>query len=169
MSNSKDKNKLMHVKHEFEPVYDAKSDILILGTFASVKSREQNFYYGHPQNRFWKVIAGLFKEDIPQTTGDKKALLLKHGIAVWDVVAECDIYGSSDNSITDVIPADISIILDHSPIRKIFANGAKAYELYMKYTYPSVKKDIVKLPSTSPANAVYNMERLLNEWKKITE
>ncbi len=169
MSNSKNKNKLMHVKHEFEPVYDEKSDILILGTFPSVKSREQNFYYGHPQNRFWKVIAGLFKEDIPQTIDEKKTLLLKHGIAVWDVVAECDIYGSSDNSITDVIPTDISIILDHAPIRKIFANGAKAYELYMKYTYPSVKKDIVKLPSTSPANAVYNMERLLNEWKRITK
>ncbi len=169
MDNLKSKKQLVHVKHEFEPVYDENSDILILGTFPSVKSREQNFYYGHPQNRFWKVISGLFKEEIPKTIDEKKTLLLKHRIAIWDVVSECDIYGSSDSSITNVVPAKLSIILDHAPVRKIFANGSKAYELYMKYTYSLVNRDIVKLPSTSPANAVYNIERLMEEWKKITK
>lgn len=158
-----------HVKHEFEPVYDKKSRILILGTFPSVKSREQNFYYGHPKNRFWNVIANLYGESIPQSVEEKKLLLLKHNIALWDVIAECDIYGSSDSSIKNVIPNDLSVILKDSGIDKIYANGAKAYELYMKYIYPVIGKDIVKLPSTSPANAAFGMEKLIDGWKKIIQ
>lgn len=159
--------KLTHVKHEFEPVFDETSEILILGTLPSVKSREQNFYYGHPQNRFWKVIAALCKEPVPESIPQKKELLLKHHIALWDVIAECDIVGSSDSSIRNVIPADLSVILDHAPIRTIYANGAKAYDLYRKYTYPVTKREIIKLPSTSPANAAFQMNRLLEAWEEI--
>ncbi len=159
--------KLTHVKHEFEPVFDETSEILILGTLPSVKSREQNFYYGHPQNRFWKVIAALCKEPVPESIMQKKELLLKHHIALWDVIAECDIAGSSDSSIRNVIPADLSVILDHAPIWTIYANGAKAYDLYRKYTYPVTKREIIKLPSTSPANAAFQMNRLLEAWEEI--
>ena len=120
---------LTHVKHEFDPIFDENSEILILGTLPSVKSREQNFYYGHPQNRFWKVIAALFEEPVPGKIPEKKDLLLKHHIALWDVIAECDIAGSSDSSIKNVVPAELSVILDHAPIRTIYANGAKAYDL----------------------------------------
>lgn len=161
--------KLTHVKHEFDPIFDENSEILILGTLPSVKSREQNFYYGHPQNRFWKVIAALFCEPVPERIPEKKDLLLKHYIALWDVIAECDIAGSSDSSIKNVVPAELSVILDHAPIRTIYANGAKAYDLYQKYTYPVTGRDIRKLPSTSPANAAFQMERLLGAWQEILE
>ena len=161
------KQELTHVKHAFEPVYDECSRVLILGTFPSVKSREQNFYYGHPQNRFWKVIAALYGEIVPQTIAQKKELLLKHQVAVWDVIAECDIYGSSDSSIKNVVPADISRILGRAPIRQIYANGAKAYELYNKYSLAATGREITKLPSTSPANAAFGMERLLEAWQVI--
>ena len=160
---------LTHVKHEFEPIFDEHSEILILGTFPSVKSREQNFYYGHPQNRFWKVIAELFEEPVPEGISEKKKLLLKHHIAVWDVIAECDIAGSSDSSIKNVVPAELSVILDHAPIKAIYANGAKAYDLYKKYTYPVTGRDIRKLPSTSPANAAFQIDRLFAAWKMILE
>ena len=158
-----------NITHTFEPVFDENSKILILGTFPSVKSRENHFYYGHPQNRFWKVIAALFEEPVPEGIPEKKALLLKHHIALWDVIAECDIAGSSDSSIKNVVPAELSVILDHAPIRTIYANGAKAYDLYQKYTYPVTGRDIRKLPSTSPANAAFQMERLLEAWEEILE
>lgn len=157
------------LQHEFAPVYDTNSRILILGSFPSVKSREQQFFYGHPQNRFWKVIAALFEEPVPERIPEKKDLLLKHHIALWDVIAECDIAGSSDSSIKNVVPAELSVILDHAPIRTIYANGAKAYDLYQKYTYPVTGRDIRKLPSTSPANAAFQMERLLGAWQEILE
>lgn len=157
------------LQHEFAPVYDTNSKILILGSFPSVKSREQQFFYGHPQNRFWKVIAALFEEPVPERIPEKKDLLLKHHIALWDVIAECDIAGSSDSSIKNVVPAELSVILDHAPIRTIYANGAKAYDLYQKYTYPVTGRDIRKLPSTSPANAAFQMERLLGAWQEILE
>lgn len=156
-----------HVKHEFDPVYDERSGLLILGTFPSVKSREQNFYYGHPQNRFWKVLAALFEDRVPETVAEKKELLLSHRVAVWDVIAECDIAGSSDSSIKNVVPEDLSVILNYAPIEKIYANGTKAYDLYMKYSYPVTGREIIKLPSTSPANAAFGMERLLAAWKTI--
>lgn len=155
-----------HIRHGFEPVYDSSSRILILGTLPSVKSREQQFYYGHPQNRFWKLLADLCQaEETPRTIEEKKAFLLKYHIAVWDVIAECDIIGSSDSSIKNVAPADLSRILDAAPIQCIYANGGKAYELYMKYSYEKTGREIVKLPSTSPANAAFQMERLLAVWK----
>lgn len=157
------------LQHEFAPVYDTNSKILILGSFPSVKSREQQFFYGHPQNRFWKVIAALFEEPVPGKIPEKKDLLLKDHIALWDVIAECDIAGSSDSSIKNVVPAELSVILDHAPIRTIYANGAKAYDLYQKYTYPVTGRDIRKLPSTSPANAAFQMERLLGAWQEILE
>ena len=153
--------------HTIEPVYNSDSRVLILGSFPSVKSREQQFFYGHPQNRFWRVVAGVFDCPVPQTVPEKKALLLGHGIAVWDVIASCTISGSSDASIRDVVPNDISGILEAADIRKIYANGAKSYELYQKYIYPKTKREIVKLPSTSPANAVFSYERLLEAWKII--
>ena len=153
--------------HTIEPVYNSDSRVLILGSFPSVKSREQQFFYGHPQNRFWWVVAGVFDCPVPQNVPEKKALLLGHGIAVWDVIASCTISGSSDASIRDVVPNDISGILEAADICKIYANGAKSYELYQKYIYPQTKREIEKLPSTSPANAAFSYERLLEAWKII--
>jgi len=157
------------VEHTFLPVYNKESEILILGTFPSVKSRENQFYYGHPQNRFWKVIAKLTESSLPGTTEEKKEMLLNHHIAVWDVIKSCSIIGSSDSSIKDVVVNDISAVLRESKIKKIYANGGKAYELYMKYAFEQTKREIEKLPSTSPANATYQMERLCQEWKRIME
>ena len=153
------------INHPFPPLYDENSKILILGSFPSVKSREQMFFYGHPQNRFWRVMEALFQSEPLLTVEDKKQFLLAHHIALWDVIAECDICGSSDSSIQNVVPTDLSVILQSAPIEKIFANGAKAFDLYRKYSAPSYGKEIIKLPSTSPANAAYHMERLLEEWK----
>jgi len=155
------------VTHTFEPVYNKDSRILILGSFPSVKSRENNFYYGHPQNRFWKVMASILEEDIPVTIEEKKSMLLKHNIAIWDVIASCSIQGSSDNSIKDVVPNDIKAVVDNSAIERIYANGGKAYELYHRYVekYSGIKA--VKLPSTSPANAAWNLEKLISAWSKL--
>lgn len=152
------------IRHTLEPVFDQHSRVLILGTFPSVKSREQQFYYGHPQNRFWKILAGLTKEELPTTISEKKTLLLKHHIAIWDVVAECEIVGSSDSSIRNVVPADIGRILKEAPIAVIYANGGKAFELYKKYVLPETKRSAEKLPSSSPANAAWKIEQLIEAW-----
>lgn len=157
------------ISHIFGPVFDEYSRVLILGTFPSVKSRENGFYYGHPQNRFWKVLAALTDQETPGTIEEKKAFLLKNKIAVWDVIAECEIIGSSDNSIKNVVPNDLRRVLDQAPIQQIFANGGKAYELYQKYSYPVLGREIIKLPSTSPANAAFQMERLKKEWACIKQ
>ena len=157
------------VIHEFKPVYNKLSRVLILGSFPSVKSRESNFYYGHPQNRFWKVIAALTGGAVPETIEDKKRILLDHGIAVWDVIESCQIIGSSDSSIRNVKVNDFSEILEEVPGIRIFANGTKSYELYVKYAYPQTGREIVKLPSTSPANAVWSLERLSLEWRRLLE
>lgn len=156
-----------HVMHTFTPVYDEHSEVLILGTFPSVKSRENHFYYGHPRNRFWKVTAAVCGCEVPQTIEEKKHFLLENNIAIWDVIASCDIAGSSDSSITNVIVNDIERLLTETPIRAVFLNGAKAYELFMKYCSCKDKAEICKLPSTSPANAAWSLERLVEEWKKI--
>lgn len=156
-------NKYRHVEHTFGPVYDSDSRILILGSFPSVKSREINFYYGHRNNRFWKILGMLFNEEIE----DKKSFLLKHHIALFDVIESCDIIGSSDASIQNVKPNDLSIILNNSKVEKIFLNGAKAYELYKKYDETKYAIEAVKLPSTSPANAAYSLDDLYKEWKII--
>lgn len=156
-----------HIRHDFEPIYDSRSRILILGTLPSVKSREQQFYYGHPQNRFWRLLAQITGEEkIPVSIPEKTQFLLKHRIAIWDVIAECDIIGSSDSSIKNVTPTDLTRILDAAPIQGIYANGTKAYELYRKYSYEKTGREIVKLPSTSPANAAFQMDRLLSVWGK---
>ena len=160
----KENTSYQHVEHTFAPVYDKNSKILILGSFPSVKSREQNFYYGHPQNRFWKVLARLTKEVLPETVEEKKKLMLRHQIALWDVVACCEIIGSSDSSIRHVVPADIVRIVRESQIDKIFANGEKAYRLYQKYCEKETGITAVKLPSSSPANAVYTLDRLTEIW-----
>lgn len=157
------------VRHEFPPVYDKDSRILILGSLPSVKSREQKFYYGHPQNRFWKVIAGLTGNEVPGTIEEKRAMLLREHIAVSDVIAECDIIGSSDSSIRNVTPMDLNEILMNAGIRQIYANGGTAAKLFQKYQQKSCKRDIIGLPSTSPANAAFSLERLLQEWGRILE
>lgn len=153
--------------HEFDPIYNKDSKILILGTFPSVKSRESNFYYGHKQNRFWKVLAAIFEENIPETVEEKKTFLLKNKVDIWDVIQSCTIRGSSDSSIKDVVPCDFTDILINADIKYIYGNGAKACELYKKYIYPKTKRQIIKLPSTSPANASWSMEKLVDVWKKI--
>lgn len=159
----------MRASHEFPPVFDENSEILILGSFPSVKSRQESFFYANPQNRFWKLMAQLLNESTPKDTKDKIVMLKKHKIALWDVIESCDIVGSSDSSISNVVPVDISQILSSANIIKVYANGGKAFELYNKYLYPKTKLDITKLPSTSPANAGYSFDKLLSEWKKILE
>ena len=156
-----------HIVHSFEPVYDRASEILILGTLPSVKSRENNFYYGHKQNRFWKVLATLLKEPVPDTIEEKKAMLLARRIALWDVIASCDIIGSSDSSIKNVVANDIGRVLSEASIRQIFVNGQTAFKLYKKYVLPETGVMPVCLPSTSPANAAWNMERLTEAWQVI--
>lgn len=157
------------IVHPIPPLYDENCKILILGSFPSVKSREAMFFYGHPQNRFWKLMAALLEEAYPQTIEEKKALVLKHHIAMWDTIRSCTITGSSDSSIKDVVPNDLSVILDNSRVERIFCNGATSYRLYMKYIYPTTGVKAVKLPSTSPANAAFNLERLLTEWSMIKD
>ncbi len=159
----------MKVTHTFEPIYDKKSEILILGTFPSVKSRESAFYYGHPQNRFWKVLAGLTGEKVPESIEEKKALLLKHGFAIWDVIRTCEIEGSSDSSIRDVEANDIAGLLRNSSIKRVYGNGDKACQLYNRFCRESTGLEIHKLPSTSPANAAFSLDRLLGCWREILE
>ena len=168
--NSSDDRQL----HTIPPVFDKNSKILILGSFPSVKSRQQQFFYGHPQNRFWKVLAGVFAEDTPQTVKEKKTFLLSHGIAVWDVIGSCTITGSSDASIRDVVPNDLSVILDQTSVTTIYINGTKAYELFCRYTKPLLQSryqspiaNAVLLPSTSPANAAWRVNDLMNAWLRI--
>jgi len=151
--------------HNIDPVFDKNSKILILGSFPSVKSREQKFFYGHPQNRFWRVISSITGENIPTTIEEKKSLLIKNNIAVWDVIKSCDIVGSSDSSIENVCINDFTVIFSRANIKRIYANGDKAYSLFKKYYSKDV--EIIKLPSTSPANAQYSLERLCDEWKVI--
>ena len=155
-----------HIVHSFEPIFDSASQILILGTLPSVKSRETNFYYGHKQNRFWKVLAALFQEPIPETIDEKKHLLLRHHIAIWDVIQSCDIKGSSDSSIRNVEPNDFSKILEQSEIQAIFANGQTAGKLYHKYVEERTGICAVTLPSTSPANAAWSLNQLVDSYEK---
>lgn len=155
--------------HPIPPLYDENCRILILGSFPSVKSREAMFFYGHPQNRFWKLMATLFDEPVPQTVDEKSELALSHHIAMWDTIHSCTITGSSDSSIKDVVPNDLSVILDNCKVKRIFCNGATSYRLYMKYIYQSTGIEAVQLPSTSPANAAFDIDRLVGEWQVIKE
>ena len=153
--------------HPIQPVYDKDSKVLILGSFPSVKSREEGFFYGHPQNRFWKVTASIFDEEIPRTPQEKKAFLIRNHIALWDVIGACDIDGSSDSSIRNVKVNDISMILTTADIKAIYLNGKKAYHLYQQYLEPVIQREGVCLPSTSPANAVWSLEKLKQAWSVI--
>lgn len=150
--------------HNISPVYDKNSKVLILGSFPSVKSREVQFFYGHPQNRFWKVLSAVLGCECPVTTEEKKAMLLSHNIAVWDVIGSCEITGSSDASIRSVVPNDIAALVAKTSVTAIFANGATSYNMYKRYCRDAVGMEAVRLPSTSPANASYSLERLTAEW-----
>lgn len=154
--------------HPIPPVYNEKSEILILGSFPSVKSREAMFFYGHPQNRFWRVTAAVFGCAEPETVEEKKQFLLDNGIAVWDVIASCEITGSSDSSIKNAIPNDIKGILEKTNIKRIFVNGKTALKYYEKYIKPEIGIDAVCLPSTSPANATWSVEKLVEAWGIIS-
>ncbi len=156
-----------HIVHPFGPLYDAHSEILILGSLPSVKSREQNFFYGHPQNRFWPLLALLFGERAPETVEEKKALALRHHVALWDTIYSCDIVGSSDSSIRSVVPTDLRPILAGSGVRHIFCNGRTSGQYYHKYQEKTLGRNAVVLPSTSPANAAWTMERLAEAWRVI--
>jgi len=157
------------ILHPISPVFDENSLVLILGSFPSVKSREQGFFYGHPQNRFWKVTAALFAENVPQTVEEKRSFLLRNHIAVWDVIGSCDIVGSSDASIRNVTANDLGVILNAAHIKAIFVNGKTAYAYYQKYTEPKIGRPAICLPSTSPANAAWSVEKLVEAWKVIRE
>ena len=152
--------------HPFPPLYDARSRVLILGSFPSIKSREQMFFYGHPQNRFWRVIPALFGEDIPTTIEEKKSLILRHHLALWDTIASCEITGSSDASITNVIANDLSPILRAADIRAVFCNGGTSYRWYRKLLQNELGREAGLLPSTSPANAQWTLPRLTEAWKQ---
>lgn len=158
---------MAHVVHSIDPIYDKDSKVLILGSFPSVKSRESQFFYGHPQNRFWKVLAALTNESLPVNIEEKKILLLKHHIAVWDVIQSCDIEGSSDSSIKNVVVNDVHRILQTADIQQIFCNGGKSYSLYKKYCQKETGRVAVELPSTSPANAAASLEKLIEKWHMV--
>ncbi len=155
------------IVHPIPPIYDENSGILILGSFPSVRSREEGFFYGHPQNRFWKVTAAVFGEDTPRTVEEKKSFLIRNRIALWDVIGSCDIVGSSDSSIKNVSANDLSVILDSADIRQIFVNGQTAFKYYRKYSEKKTGRPAICLPSTSPANAAWSVERLTAAWNCI--
>lgn len=152
------------IKHPFPPLYDADSRILILGSFPSVKSREQNFFYGHPQNRFWKIMANILDCPVPQTIEEKQHMLHANRIALWDSIAQCEIEGSSDASIEKVVPNDLSPIFQTAGIRQVFCNGKKSYDMYRLYIEPVTHRTAKCLPSTSPANAAWSLQRLCQAW-----
>ena len=156
-----------HIIHSIEPVFDTESRVLILGTMPSPKSREVQFYYGHPQNRFWRVLAAVLGEELPQSVPEKKAMLQRHRIALWDVLAECEITGASDSSIRNPVANDLSVILDHAPVQAVFTTGATAWKLYTRLQKPHTGIEAVRLPSTSPANCAVKMEALTEAYKAI--
>ena len=153
-----------HIVHPFEPFFRADSKILIVGSLPSVKSRENGFYYGHPQNRFWKMLALVFCEEIPKSTEEKKNFLRRNKIAVYDSIKECTICGSSDSSIRSVVPSDIKSIIENSKVKKILANGKTAAKYFLKYQDKNLCSMLKTLPSTSPANAVYSVQKLIEIW-----
>ncbi len=152
------------IQHPIEPIFDACSKVLILGSFPSVKSREVMFFYGHPQNRFWKVISSVFSENEPKTVAEKRELLSRNHIALWDAIASCEITGSADSTIKSVTPNDLSRILSVANIAAIFVNGKTAKKYYDLYIRPTIGREAICLPSTSPANATYSLQRLIEEW-----
>ncbi len=158
---------MARIEHPFGPLFGPESRTLILGSFPSVRSREQQFFYGHPQNRFWRVIAAVFEREVPESIPQKKELILSCGLALWDSIASCAVTGSSDASIRDVRANDLGIILDHCPIGRIYCNGRKSFEMYEKYIFPATGREAVCLPSTSPANAQWALEMLTSAWSVL--
>ncbi len=154
------------VVHPFEPVFDRDSRVLILGSLPSVRSREEGFYYSHPRNRFWKLLAALFGESEPETIEEKRALALAHRVALWDTVKSCEIAGSSDASITNVVPNDLRPILAAADIRAVFCNGGTSYQWYNRLLRDELGREARLLPSTSPANARWTAEMLTEAWKR---
>ena len=161
----------MKEKHPFEPIYDQNSKILILGSFPSVKSREANFYYSHPQNRFWRVLSRIYKQDLPVTVGQKRRFLLDNNIAIWDIVKSCKVTGSSDSNITDVEVNDIEEFLKNTNINAICFNGNTSYSYFSKYYKDLMSRGIkiIPLPSTSSANAKFTLDKLCTKWNQILE
>ena len=159
----------MTIVHPIPPLYDSASRILILGSFPSVKSREAQFFYGHPQNRFWKVVSEILGEPCPQTVPEKRSMLLRNRIAVWDVIRSCEIVGSSDASIKNAVPNDLTEILRAADIRAVFVNGGTAHRLYRELIEKNIGREAVRLPSTSPANAAWSVDRLVGSWSVIKE
>ena len=157
----------MEIVHPFPPFFRPDSHILILGSFPSVKSREQMFFYGHPQNRFWRVLAAVFEDAVPASIPEKQAFLERHSVALWDSIGRCSIEGSSDSSIRDVVPNDLSMILDAAPVAAIFCNGKSSFDCYNRYILPALGRKALLLPSTSPANAAWSFDRLVEEWRRI--
>ena len=157
------------IQHPFGPLFSENSRVLILGSFPSVKSREQNFFYGHPQNRFWRVIAAVTGQPVPETVPEKRQLILAQRLALWDSIASCEITGSSDASIRNVQVNDLRVILDHCDIRQIYCNGKKSHELYCRYIEKQTGRPAVCLPSTSPANARWTLDRLIEAWAVIQQ
>ncbi len=158
-----------HIVHPFPPLFDADSEILILGSLPSVKSREQMFFYGHPQNRFWPLLARLLREPEPHTVEEKKQLVLKHHIALWDTIFSCDIIGSGDSSIRNVVPTDLKPVVRGSKIERIFCNGQTSWKYYRRYQEKELGIEAAALPSTSPANAAWTMDRLAEAWEILLE
>lgn len=156
-----------HIVHEISPVYDVRSRVLILGTMPSPKSREAGFFYGHPQNRFWRVMASILKSPLPRTVGEKRALVLENRIALWDVLHSCTIEGAGDASIRNAVPNDLTPILRAADIRAVFTTGTKAFALYNRYIRPNVGREAIPLPSTSPANCAQSLESLCGRYAEI--
>ena len=158
-----------HILHPFGPVFDEHSRVLVLGTLPSPKSREQGFYYGHPRNRFWPVLAEVFGEETPKTPAERRAFALRHRIALWDVLSECDIEGAADSSIKNPVPSDVPALLKKAPVAAVFTTGATATRLYKKFIEPKTGLAPIPLPSTSPANARLGLSALASEYRKILE
>ncbi len=155
------------IVHPIPPLYGENSKTLILGSFPSVKSREAEFFYGHPQNRFWAVVAAVYGKEKPTAIEEKKTLILENNLALWDVIASCEIVGSADSTISNVTANDLSVIINNSKVDRIFVNGKTAEKYYNKYTYPKTGIKAICLPSTSPANAAWSFDRLVEAWKII--
>lgn len=157
------------VVHPIAPLFSSHAHTLILGSFPSVKSREGMFFYHHPQNRFWHVLSSLFNENLPHTVDEKRALILHHNLALWDVIGSCTIDGSDDASIRDVVVNDLTPIFSAAPVTRIFCNGKTAHKLYCKHQLPHTGIEAICLPSTSPANAQWSLDRLCQAWQVIVQ
>ena len=161
----------MSERHPFKPIFDKNSKILILGSFPSIVSRKFGFYYTNPQNRFWRVLAGILNADVPESTDEKIKFLLSHHIAIYDAAISCEIEGSSDAKMSKIMPVNLKPIFKTAKITQVYANGGKAYEICKKYLEDEIikatKKEVIKLPSTSPANAKFSLEKLTNQWSMV--